>query len=329
MEFYKRRRQQFLSEAAYNATKLFFEEVAGPGYLEELASPAADANDRRRVSSVYADSSFTNFMLRFTAGEPLDVLRVDFTALVESYERATRYVQEFSQSTTFPPLRFIEIDEYERVLQLIGLCFLLHRRDMLPRIANMFDPSSASSDTLYEDLLAFGLDDRFELDSWYHDMPYRDLINTMYRDTDEESVRDLQNYLKSWYPALASAPWHNSHLAMDDDGCGGYFGYWAIEAAAVAYLMELDDSSFRGHLVYPKDLVDFARVMDGVAESSSMAKADLSRLRVDGGQPCPQTGYWTTPAQQHSRRLFTMGEIMPTFERSAYGATIWQLSEEQ
>lgn len=164
MNFNEKRRQQFLSEAAYNATKLFFEQVAGPGYLEELASPRADANDRRRVSSAYADNSFTNFMLRYTAGEPLHGLRDDFTALVEAYEQATKFVQEFAQDETFPPLRFIEIDEYERVLQLIGLCFLLHRRDMLPRIASIFDPSSASRDTLYEDLLAFGMDDRYDLE---------------------------------------------------------------------------------------------------------------------------------------------------------------------
>ena len=123
----------------------------------------------------------------------------------------------------------------------------------------MFDASSAGTDTLYEDLLAFGMEDRFELDSWYHDAPYRDLINSLYRDTDAESVDDLQRYLKNWYMALAKAPWHDSHLNMEIDSCGGYFGYWAIEAGAVAYLLELDDSSFRDHLVYPKDLADFAR----------------------------------------------------------------------
>jgi hypothetical protein len=329
MEFHQKRRQQFLSEAAYKSTRDFFEQTAGPGYLDELVSPDADANDRRRVSAAYADGSFTNFLLRYTAGEPIEELRNEFEAVVDAYEKATEYVQAFSQSPTFPPLRFIEIDEYERVLQLIGLCFLLHRRDMLPRIANMFDASSASADTLYEDLLAFELEGRYELDSWYHDAPYRDLINTMYCDTDQESISAFQQYLKIWYPSLAAAPWHNSHLAIDDDSCGGYFGYWAIEAAAVAYLLDLDDSSFRDHLVYPKDLVDYARTIDAAAESSSPTTRDHSGARVEGGQPCPKSGFWATPAQRHSRRHFQAGEIMPTFEHSAYGATIWQWSEGQ
>ena len=211
---------------------------------------------------------------------------------------------------------------------MIGLCFLLHRRDLLPRIAALFDPVSANTDTLYEDMLAFDLSGRFELDRWYHDAPYRDLINTMYRDTDEESLADFERYLKNWYKSLAKAPWHDSHLNIEDDSCAGYFGYWAIEAAALAYLLEFDDSTFRDHLVYPKDLVDFARAMDA-AEASSAVKEDLSGMRVEGGQACPQAGFWATPAQQDSRRYFNAGETMPTFEHSAYGATIWQWSEDQ
>jgi hypothetical protein len=127
---------------------------------------------------------------------------------------------------------------------------------------------------------------------------------------------------------MKSTTWHDSHLNLTARG-PGYYGYWAVEAAAVAYLLELDDSTFRDHLVYPKDLIDFAREMDTAEESSLAIKQDLSGMRVEGGQPCPKAGYWTTPAQQASRRLFQLGEIMPMFEHSAYGATIWQWSEEQ
>lgn len=89
----------------------------------------------------------------------------------------------------------------------------------------MFDPVSADKDTLYEDMLAFSLEGRFDVDRWYHDAPYRDLINTMYRDTDEESLADFERYLKNWYKSLVRAPWHDSHLNIEDDSCAGYFGY--------------------------------------------------------------------------------------------------------
>lgn len=52
------------------------------------------------------------------------------------------------------------------------------------------------------------------------------------------------------------------------------------------------------------------------------------RLRCPAGQPCPQEGWWMTPAKSDSRRLFKGGEIMPRFE-SDYGETIWQWDETQ
>ena len=45
--------------------------------------------------------------------------------------------------------------------------------------------------------------------------------------------------------------------APDKEG-SSYFGCWCFEAALVAYLWEIDDASYRGHLVYPKDLIDCA-----------------------------------------------------------------------
>jgi hypothetical protein len=52
------------------------------------------------------------------------------------------------------------------------------------------------------------------------------------------------------------------------------------------------------------------------------------RLRVEGGQPCPQAGYWFTPAKRDSRRQFNEGELMPAFD-SSYGSTIWQWDTNQ
>jgi hypothetical protein len=327
MEFHKKRRQQFLTELAYNGTKRFFEEQAAPAYLKTLSRPPRDSMDHSINADNYADESFTTYMLRYTAGEPLDTLREDLDHVVSAFEQATKYVRDSEKDPAFPPLRFIEIDEYERVLQLIGLCFLLHRRDLLPRVAAMFDPSSAGRDSLYEDMLAFEMKGRFDVDKWYHES-YRDLINTMYGDTDDEVVADFESYIKNWYKSLAKAPWHDSHLEIEDDMCAGYFGYWAIEAAAIAYLIDIDDSSFREHLVYPKDLVDYAKARDKSTEHSAPKSADAP-LRVEGGKPCPTAGYWMTPAWLDSRRFFAAGEIMPIYAQSPYGATIWQWSEAQ
>ncbi|MBP4046411.1 type VI immunity family protein [Chromobacterium violaceum] len=47
--------------------------------------------------------------------------------------------------------------------------------------------------------------------------------------------------------------------------------------------------------------------------------------RCDAGQPCPQSGFWWTPAKQDAARYFEQGEVMPDFPSSKYGATIWYL----
>lgn len=327
MEFHLKRRQQFLTEEAYSGAMLFFEKYVAPGHLKILAQPPRDAMDHSLNANGYADQSFATYLLRYTAGESLSTLREDLDHIVFAYEQATIYVRAFQKNDTFPPLRFIEIDDYERVLQLIGLCYLLHRRDLLPRVAAMFDPSSAARDALYEDILSFELEGRFELDKWYHEA-YRDLLNTIYGETDAEVISDFESYTKNWYRAMAKAPWHDSHLRIKGDRCGGYFGYWAIEAAALAYLLNIDDASFRGNLVYPKDLVDYAKKLDNLKPVTDGNQPRAIR-RVAGGEPCPQAGYWMTPAWLDSRRFFEVGEIMPIFAYSSYGATIWQWSEEQ
>lgn len=51
------------------------------------------------------------------------------------------------------------------------------------------------------------------------------------------------------------------------------------------------------------------------------------RLRCESGERCPREGYWFTPAAQDSRRLFKLGEIMPSLGGD-YGQTIWQWSGE-
>lgn len=49
--------------------------------------------------------------------------------------------------------------------------------------------------------------------------------------------------------------------------------------------------------------------------------------RCESGERCPREGYWFTPAAQDSRRLFKLGEVMPSFGGD-YGQTIWQWAGE-
>ena len=106
MNFNEKRRQPFLSEAAYKETNDFFEQTAGPEYLDELAASGADANDRRRISAALADDTFENFLLKYSAGELPEILSGDLESVVASFEQSARYDREFESEPRFPPLRF-------------------------------------------------------------------------------------------------------------------------------------------------------------------------------------------------------------------------------
>jgi hypothetical protein len=70
------------------------------------------------------------------------------------------------------------------------------------------------------------------------------------------------------------------------------------------------------------------RLSDTSNLSTTPSLVENIRLRVEGGHPCPQAGYWFTPAKPDSRRHFKEGELMPAFD-SAYGSTIWQWDPRQ
>ncbi|MBS1161899.1 MAG: hypothetical protein H6R15_4318 [Proteobacteria bacterium] len=52
------------------------------------------------------------------------------------------------------------------------------------------------------------------------------------------------------------------------------------------------------------------------------------RPSIPGGAPCPESGWWFTPAQAGSRRYFKSGETMPSLGGD-YGLTFWQWSPDQ
>jgi hypothetical protein len=56
--------------------------------------------------------------------------------------------------------------------------------------------------------------------------------------------------------------------------------------------------------------------------------SSLKHPNVPAGQPCPETGWWFTPAKPDSRRYFKHGETMPDVGGD-YGVTFWQWSTDQ
>lgn len=51
--------------------------------------------------------------------------------------------------------------------------------------------------------------------------------------------------------------------------------------------------------------------------------------RIESNKPCTKDGYWFTPAKANSRNFFKQGELMPSFNDSDWGDTLWYWSGEE
>ena len=216
-------------------------------------TPEGEATLRSRFAQRLA---LRKLMAMYTAGEEISSLIPQLEYLVEKYEIRQAALALSEQSPEISPLAIDDWPhEYEECVQIIGLCILLHRTDLLKRFVKLIDYAGyAGDDTLYEDLLRKILPGRTDVDQWYHDV-YSPLVQAIYAKTKEEATSFLKKYCSQWYPAFKQAPWHDTHLQGED---GSYVGCWANEAGAIAFLYDIDDSKI-DHMVYPKDLVEYAR----------------------------------------------------------------------
>jgi hypothetical protein len=332
VQFNLKRRQQFLSEIHYS-----HDIAAIDSAIQEFSSSPAGSGDTelegwmisRRSVAIYR---LHRLCLQYTAGDDIAPLRMQLEQVVDDFARYGELLWQFKRDRNEPVFGFHFLDEYCDLLQILGLCFLLHRRDLLPRIAAFQDDedgANGGTDTLYEEMLAYGIgpESRFETDQLCQMRPYENLFYALTETTPEKSLKELNLFLKRWYKDLAGTGWHDSHKPNEKGEQGSYFGYWSFEAGAAVLLLGIDDdSSLQQYLYYPKDLVAWARANKHLSEPDTTTQQ--VRLRCEAKQPCPREGFWFTPAQAGSRRFFRASEPMPEMGGD-YGTTIWQWDPNQ
>lgn len=315
-EFFLKRRQIFLDFGYYTETYPLFEKS-----IHRFQTTAAGTGRNQQESWVHskmyvASDAWDRFLFGYTAGHPILALRDELEAVIHAIEIYAAALRDWHGDERYPPFMLDELDHYEQLMQLIGLCYLLHRQDLLPRLAALQDGWFAGEDVLYEDFLTFGLDSRYEAETLHFFKAYTDLHDSLYAEEEgkEAAQSHLLQYIKRWYKtSMKGLPWHDAHLEPNQ---AGYYGYWSFEAGAAALLQDLDDSKLREFPYYPKDMVDWAH-------NYQPDSPQQQQHRCPAGQPCPQAGTWWTPAKPDARRAFALGELMPDFPDSSYGATIW------
>jgi Domain of unknown function (DUF1911)/Domain of unknown function (DUF1910) len=268
----------------------------------------------------------------YSAGHALPELREFYPAALEYWESYAKYDEAYDttaeeESQRGHPHFALPGDAYEQVNRMVCFSILLGWGNLMPRLLKVIDYNNHQPDGMLERIFAFYVDDRGpQPDECTRHLPYFKTLK-IFAAPKNKRPELMAEYLEDWYEASRRESYHDSH---DRSDAIFFKGYWSWEAAAITYLLDINDSSYRDAEFYPKDLVAFARQLDKeTKDAMPVPEQERQRLRVEGGQPCTQAGYWFTPAKQGSRRQFKKGEIMPVIEGSQYGATIWQWAKEQ
>ena len=337
-DFRSKRRQQFLTEKYFQLNwRLIRDTIKINSGVSESGLPPDDSAYPAALGSVFKNQ-LKLFRLEYTAGTDIDTLSPvagDITHSMRAWFASySKYLAELGRSANerlrpdISPLKFEDLFDFQQALDAASIGLLLGRGGDVREVSKLL-ASYRGQDMMFEAIIEPAIDDPTEPDEFFHEEPYGLLVDAVFTaGSPQESATFVKRYLDNWYKAFEGVPWHNGHLVVTDE-YSNYEGYWAFDAAAVCVIHGIDDTPFRDHIAYPKDLADWARnhhVMQQIGPDSGDRSTD--GLRCEGGQRCPRAGYWITPAQASSRQRFESGELMPRLSTD-YGTTIWQWDSHQ
>ena len=260
--FHEKRRQHFLSEERFNKFNDYFVEAI-PEYNKWKLS---DDLALRFLSRQQAETYWDYLKIIYTAGNPIEDLIPILEKFLASEEEIIKFWQQNKAELNdigyyASPMPWCDVEHYLKTLHLIALRYLLQREDLLPRLLEVILANAEDDlepDTTIEDFLDYHFKNR--PDPNYVQMGKHAILfgEAMRGETKEEQLEELNAYLKDWYRKMVGMS-DLEYQTHRDPEQNGYCGYWAFEAAAIAYLDDLDDTELRKSPYYPKDMVDWAR----------------------------------------------------------------------
>ncbi|MAT65275.1 MAG: hypothetical protein CMN57_06495 [Gammaproteobacteria bacterium] len=304
-----------------------FEIVATNLSNQELMAKASKGDIMTAARSRAFDANDA-LVFSYSGGHTIEELASFLPTVLEYWEAYASLHVEFHESEESGGHKVPHLDLYDsdywKALQLVCFAILLGHTGLLGRIMDLLVYENDDQDALLEALVAPYLPGRPEATIYTRQLPYRK-TRKIFAAKPAARPALMAQYLDEWYDASRREPYHDRHKSSI------FPGYWSLEAAAMTFILDIDDSSYRDKPFYPADLVDYARQhsqRSSADETTDSGETGKRRPNVPAGEPCPETGWWFTPAQPNSRRYFKQGETMPDVGGD-YGATFWQWSSDQ
>jgi hypothetical protein len=258
--FDETRRQPYLTYTAYQNTINHFEQDHAI-LAQKLIECGSDTLARTQVLGGIAFANFFTFQLRYTAGVDLHTLKTGLSKVIAGFKNYVDECNSLDDENYYSPFVLDDlVDTYVEYLNLICFCILLHREDLLPEVHGLISGTQYDGDdAVIEELFTFFLKSRPELDRWIWEKPYRLLLDAIDGEASEDRANGMKKYVEQWYGSMKDKAFFWGMHEKIKDSFSPYFGYWALCAGAFTYLLDIDDSSYRNEMVYPRDLVDYAR----------------------------------------------------------------------
>lgn len=134
----------------------------------------------------------------------------------------------------------------------LGLCILINLPDDVEeKFVKQID-ALEGNDPIWAKMIEFmGYSPAADAHELVLENLYKDLWACFTEDPHKRPER-LENFVKNWYRQCAR---HRDGRTGKHNSDGDYYrGYWCFEAAAVAKMLDIDDSALKDHRHYPYDL---------------------------------------------------------------------------
>lgn len=203
----------------------------------------------------------------YSAGEPLHALKPKVAEILKAKKLY------FEKAATLPARQQVYREQFEKIsgkseagethyiTRYINVLWWLslavttqqpqdHCLEILSCIGNR------GEDTLLDRIaIALGDENQILAPNLLYPHLYRPLLSA-FDASPSQQIMYVNAFLKDWYSNCWQAAWYNNHNKENAEGGNWdfYFGYWSLEAALVANLLNVDTTSFKDHWHYPADM---------------------------------------------------------------------------
>lgn len=199
-------------------------------------------------ASILSDTCYELFSASYSRGDQLSKVKKWFISYVKYEVEMHRCTLE----TDVKPWQTYSKNFLERATDL-GLCILIDLPDELEaRFVKQID-ALEGDDPIWNKMVEYiGYAPAAEAEELVLQNLYVDLWACFTEDTDKRA-ENLESFVKKWYRQCARHQDARTGLHNIKEA-DYYHGYWCFEAAAVAKMLDIDDSALKDHPHYPYDM---------------------------------------------------------------------------